>query len=590
MIDAILIHTMVGLNSSVVDWKEAEPLVIGRQQQPSEPIGELHLSDGELRLAIVPLREVTVSRRQLKISRGDDGRLCVENLSPANPVKVANQVIGTPAHASVGFALPITVDVGDCSIRLERGVQTLMHQTRFQSNLADRRELGIHLPSSRVNAIDVKELVSFMSSVASVLTLSTNEEELCERSCEAIARLIDIDGVAVYKLPNWERVAGDQRIKPHPSILARVLKEQRVLWRESVAGHATETAAEIECYVSAPIVADADASQPIYGAIYAHRLRATESKQTFTEVHAHLVELVACTLAAGIVRCQKEKQVNRFEQFFQPNLAKKLALDNHLLQAQEREVTLLFCDIRGFSAVSERAGPALTSAWVQDVFTDLSECVHKFDGVLVDYIGDELMAMWGAPDDQPQHAQQACEAAIDMIRMLPKINDKWTSRIGSATTVGIGINSGPAIVGNTGSTLKFKYGPLGDTVNRASRVQGLTKYLKVPILITRTTKKQLPAEMLVRRFGHAKAVNLAEPIELFELITETQNAGVELTVFEEAIEHLEAGRLNEAARLLSPALSCELPHYPSMLAFREIVNRILQDKAAEAHYWDFGGK
>ena len=149
----------------------------------------------------------------------------------------------------------------------------------------------------------------------------------------------------------------------------------------------------------------------------------------------------------------------------------------------------MFCDIRGFSTIAERVGAQRTIEWINDVLTELSLCVTKTDGVLVDYVGDELMAMWGAPAEQPDHARRACRSAVEMLELLDPLRERWKEITPDKFGFGIGINTGMARVGNTGSKVKFKYGPLGNTVNLASRVQGITKKLGVAALITDSTAK-----------------------------------------------------------------------------------------------------
>src|SRR5262249_55795053 len=163
-------------------------------------------------------------------------------------------------------------------------------------------------------------------------------------------------------------------------------------------------------------------------------------------------------------------------------------------------------------------GPARTFRWIGDVMGALSECVRAEEGVLVDYIGDELMAMWGAPAPQDDHAERACRAALAMLDCLPGLNEIWQDILGEPIRVGIGINSGLAKVGNTGSPLKYKYGPLGHTVNLASRVQGATKYLKTGILITRETHQQLGPSFATRRVCQVRVVNIDDPVSLYEVV------------------------------------------------------------------------
>src|SRR5207302_9327692 len=117
-------------------------------------------------------------------------------------------------------------------------------------------------------------------------------------------------------------------------------------------------------------------------------------------------------------------------------------------EGREEEVTLLFCDIRGFSRISDNLGPAKTVRWISAALEMLSECVLHHNGVVVDYQGDQVAAMWGAPEKQQDHAERACLAALEMLARLPELNQVWEPVIGAQTEVGIGINSGPARVGN----------------------------------------------------------------------------------------------------------------------------------------------
>src|SRR5262249_55483309 len=159
-------------------------------------------------------------------------------------------------------------------------------------------------------------------------------------------------------------------------------------------------------------------------------------------------------VAAGLARLEQEQaalaaQV-RFEQFFTPELSRQLAARPGLLESRDCEVTALFCDIRGFSRISERLGPAQTVTWMSDVLGSLSDCVLAHRGVLVNYVGDELLAMWGAPEEQPDHAMLACRAALAMLEQLPVLSRRWRDLLQEEMSFGIGINTGQACVGNIG--------------------------------------------------------------------------------------------------------------------------------------------
>ena len=129
--------------------------------------------------------------------------------------------------------------------------------------------------------------------------------------------------------------------------------------------------------------------------------------------------------------------------------------------------------------------------------------------------------MWNAPVAQPDHAARACRAALAMIGELPGLNERWAGRIGAPLALGIGVNTGAALVGNTGSRRRLKYGPLGNTVNLASRVEGATKQLGVPVLITGGTRGRLAAPFATRRLCRVRVVGIDAPVELFELHGET---------------------------------------------------------------------
>lgn len=206
-----------------------------------------------------------------------------------------------------------------------------------------------------------------------------------------------------------------------------------------------------------------------------------------------------------------------FEQFFTPELARHLETDPDMLNGREVTITLLFADVRGYSAVSEHLDGSVRR---MDVLEVLSDCVQKEAGVLLEYIGDEVMAMWGAPRPQEDHAERAVRAALLMQRRLPVVDAKWAERVGGPVRVGVGIHTGKAWVGKVGTSFKFKYGPQGHTVNLASRVQGATKYLRTPVLVTGATRARLSAEIACRQLTSVRVRNINQPVELFEIPAE----------------------------------------------------------------------
>lgn len=229
--------------------------------------------------------------------------------------------------------------------------------------------------------------------------------------------------------------------------------------------------------------------------------------------------------------------------------------------------------------------------WIGAALSAFSDRVAETGGVLVDYIGDELMSMWGAPTPQPDHAALACRAARAIVTALPGLDERWSATIGGPLKVGIGINSAVARVGNTGSTRKFKYGPLGNGVNIASRVRGATKMLRVDTLLTGSTRRQLPPAVLVRRVCTAQVVNIAEPLELFELdCGRCPGAGELFPAYEEALAAFEATDFSRAARLLGALLDAFPADGPSLVLLSRAVDAMVTDPRPFSPVWRLAAK
>ena len=218
--------------------------------------------------------------------------------------------------------------------------------------------------------------------------------------------------------------------------------------------------------------------------------------------------------------------------------------------------------------------------------------VLETGGVLVDYVGDELMAMWGAPDPVEDHAERACQAAIDIMQALPELNARWQQRIAAPTTVCIGINSGMARVGNTGSKQKFKYGALGSTVNLASRVQRASKHLRTRLIISEATSRALPPCFLQRRLCQVRVRGIAAPVLLYELC-DAANGGNWSGLkegYEQALELAESGQLREAITALGNLLEEVPDDGPTLVLLSRLVDAVYSGKNRLDPVWELPGK
>ncbi|HBI15863.1 MAG TPA: adenylate/guanylate cyclase domain-containing protein [Desulfobulbaceae bacterium] len=154
------------------------------------------------------------------------------------------------------------------------------------------------------------------------------------------------------------------------------------------------------------------------------------------------------------------------------------------LEGEDKEVSILFSDIRGFSTFSEQLAPSQLSELLKSYLTPMTRIIIQQSGTLDKFIGDAVMAFWNAPVEIDRHRYRAVSAGLAMLAALPELNEKFREQFGLTLKIGIGIHAGRAIVGNMGSEDLFDYTVIGDNVNLASRLEGLTKYYDLPILVT----------------------------------------------------------------------------------------------------------
>ncbi|HET6971652.1 MAG TPA: adenylate/guanylate cyclase domain-containing protein, partial [Phenylobacterium sp.] len=178
------------------------------------------------------------------------------------------------------------------------------------------------------------------------------------------------------------------------------------------------------------------------------------------------------------------------------------------LGGELRDVTVLFADVRGFMGLAEamKDDPRRLTDLTNAILDPMTDIVLAHGGVIDKYMGDCLMAFWGAPDDDPAHARSACEAAAAMLRALPEVNRRVAATFGDLPPIelGIGVNSGACIVGNVGGRKRFDYSVLGDPVNVASRLQELCKAYDAPLLLGEETAARLGADTPLRELDRIR--------------------------------------------------------------------------------------
>ncbi|MEZ6092294.1 MAG: adenylate/guanylate cyclase domain-containing protein [Pirellulaceae bacterium] len=302
--------------------------------------------------------------------------------------------------------------------------------------------------------------------------------------------------------------------------------------------------------VAAPIL---DKDRKVVGVLYGDV--GPISKLALSDVEAKLVEILAGAVAAGMARQSEERQRTSMQVYFSDRVAKHIVDDESLLDAKETDVSVMFCDVRKFSSISKSLGPRGTVSFMQDVFTVLSQCVEQTDGVLINYIGDELIAMWGAPDSQPDHASRSLSTAVAMFAGIEEIRTRWADKVCEPIRIGIGVNSGTAAVGNTGSRIKFQYGVFGNVVNIASRLQSATKQFGVDCLVSKTTCTLAGDAFHTRHLATISVVGIPEEIVVQQLVTQSSENWQRLCfLYEAALEDYHNRRFADAIQKLGQTL------------------------------------
>jgi len=209
-----------------------------------------------------------------------------------------------------------------------------------------------------------------------------------------------------------------------------------------------------------------------------------------------------------------------FRQYVAPLVIDEMLKDPERLKlgGEEKELTVLFCDLERFTSYTEIYGPSEMVNILSDYFTRMSEEIFKQRGTLKEYVGDEIMAFYGAPIEQPNHAQRACETALAMREGLRKLCEGWMDIDRPIMHARTGINSGPMLLGNLGSRYRFAYGVLGDQVNLGSRLEGLNKNYGTDILIGENTHALVKDDFIVRDIDLVRVVGREQCVRVYELI------------------------------------------------------------------------
>jgi adenylate cyclase len=474
------------------DLKMHAPLIVGRA-----PTCDLSVADPTIsrRHAELVVDDEQVTLRDLGSSNGTfvNGRkvaaatLEVDDLIAFG--KVAFRLAAWVPTPSVSTLAVATADAPGPMIVREMSMRD--RRTPFTSFNAPTTAPGgvarVPSPLSAPPSDKSEQKLATLLEVAKGLTRAVDVDALLTKVVAYAYQTLDVDRVAVLLLDEQgelvHKIARDKRggdvPRSVPQSIARKAVEEKValLTDNAVQDDRFQgdsiVMQQVRSAICAPLIGSEDR---VLGVLYVDTPSATHR---FTEEDMEFLVAFAGIAAVAIEnsefadRIRRETLVrNNFERYFAPQLAARIASSPEGIQlgGDKRPVAVLFSDIRGFTALSESMKPDEMASLLTEYFTEMVECVFRHGGTLDKFMGDAVMAQWGAPLGMPDDADRAMQAALDMMSALETLNRHWVTEGRPRLEIGIGLNYGEAFAGNIGSERRLEFTVIGDTVNTASRL------------------------------------------------------------------------------------------------------------------------
>jgi adenylate cyclase len=270
---------------------------------------------------------------------------------------------------------------------------------------------------------------------------------------------------------------------------------------------------------------------------------------------------VAVTLlSAGLIYYTTEGRQklfikNAFKQYLSPAVIEELIQHPERLKlgGERRELSIFFSDLEGFTGISEGLEPEELTALLNDYLSAMTDIIHEEGGTVDKYEGDAIIAFWNAPLQQPDHAERCVRAALRCQEKLAGMRPAFRERIGKDLRMRIGINSGPAVVGNMGSHTRFDYTMLGDAVNLASRLEGINKEFGTYTIVSQATLDLLAGAFPVRELSRVSVVGRREPVTIHEPMFPAEHASrkEDFRIFAQGLEAFYRGRFDKAEAIFA---------------------------------------
>jgi adenylate cyclase len=428
----------------------------------------------------IGIYDPTISRRHAELTAGPDG-VSVTDLGSSNGTCINGTRITT------GRLNPKdSVSFGQLSYRLELAAPPPPPAPGPPATIVRQLAVGPGTPAGEGAA----RKLSLLLDVAQKLAGEFDLDRLLQTIVNVTFEVMNVDRVSVLLrsdptgelVPRLSRTrVGDAQVQQVPRSIAQKAMEERV----AILTHNAATDARfkgqsilmqsVRSAMCSPLMASADR---VLGILYVDNVTAEHS---FRDEDLQFLVAFSGLAAVAIKNSQYAEQLRRevlvrsnFERYFAPHVAADIAHQEGAIKlgGEKRPVTVLVSDIRNFTAIAERMGPEAIAALLNEYFSEMVEVIFEHDGTLDKFIGDALMALWGAPIARPDDPRRALEAAIAMQAAVEALNTRWAAAGGPRIGVGIGINRGEVFVGNIGSQRRLEYTVIGDPVNVAHRLSG----------------------------------------------------------------------------------------------------------------------
>ncbi len=376
-----------------------------------------------------------------------------------------------------------------------------------------------------------RQKLAILLEVSKGLTKAADTDALLAKVADYVFQILEADRCAILLNEGdhmVQKVARDKRSATVayqvPQSIVRTVVDDKVAVLSDNAGEDTRFGGQsilmqqVRSAICAPLISSEDR---VLGVLYVDNFslakRFQESDLDFLIAFAGIVA-VAIENANFAERSRREALTrSNFERFFTPQLAARIANAEEAIRlgGEKRHIAVLFSDIRGFTALSETLNPDVMAKHLTEYFTEMVDCVFRHGGTLDKFIGDAVMAQWGAPIAETDDADRAVAAAIEMQEQLDVLNARWRAEGRPELKIGIGINVGDAFAGNIGSERRLEYTVIGDTVNVASRL--CSKAKGGEIIISEDCRRVLQTPPALEALEPLELKNKSQPVPAFRV-------------------------------------------------------------------------